>query len=104
MTKNKGEQPSDGHVHVSGQSNRPMSRPAHALTVEQLATELNADTLSGLAAAEAKVRLEQYGRNDLGEEGGVQPFKIVIAQIANAMTLVTVPILPPREVDILIRG
>jgi magnesium-transporting ATPase (P-type) len=88
-TSNDG-QPSGGHV--SGQSNTPTSRPAHALTYEQLANELNADVLSGLTANEAKTRLEQYGRNDLGEEEGVQPLKIVIAQIANAMTLVTVPI------------
>ncbi|EAQ91854.1 hypothetical protein CHGG_00089 [Chaetomium globosum CBS 148.51] len=81
-------QPSGGHV--SGQSNNPTSRPAHALTYEQLASELNADVLSGLTASEAKARLEQYGRNDLGEEEGVQPLKIIIAQIANAMTLVLI--------------
>jgi Na+-exporting ATPase len=88
-------QPSGGHV--SGQSNNPTSRPAHALTYEQLASELNADVLSGLTASEAKARLEQYGRNDLGEEEGVQPLKIIIAQIANAMTLVTVPISSIQE-------
>lgn len=76
-------------AHVSGQSNRPLSRPAHALTHEQLAAELQADGLSGLSVQEAKARLEQYGSNDLGEEQGVQPLKIVIAQVANAMTLVT---------------
>lgn len=78
-------------AHVSGQSNRPLSRPAHALSHEQLAAELDADVLSGLTAHEAKVRLEQYGRNDLGEDEGVQPLKIVIAQIANAMTMVVLP-------------
>jgi magnesium-transporting ATPase (P-type) len=82
--------------HVSGQSNRPLSRPAHALTHEQLAAELDADILSGLTPQEAKVRLEQYGSNDLGEEEGVQPLKIIVAQIANAMTLVTVPICRPN--------
>ncbi|KAL2263952.1 hypothetical protein VTK26DRAFT_4139 [Humicola hyalothermophila] len=76
--------------HVSGQSNRPLSRPAHALTHEQVAAELDADILSGLTTHEAKVRLEQYGRNDLGEDEGVQPLKIVIAQIANAMTMVLI--------------
>ncbi|KAK4233809.1 hypothetical protein C8A03DRAFT_38457 [Achaetomium macrosporum] len=75
---------------VSGQSNRPLSRPAHALTYEQLAAELDVDVLCGLTADEAKVRLQQYGRNDLGEEEGVQPLKIVVAQIANAMTLVLI--------------
>lgn len=76
--------------HTSGQSNKPLSRPAHALTFQQLAQELNADILSGLTAQEAKARLEQYGKNDLGEEEGVQPLKIVVAQIANAMTMVLI--------------
>ncbi|KAK4118942.1 potassium/sodium eff [Parathielavia appendiculata] len=88
MAKSGSKEPSGGHV--SGQSNRPLSRPAHALTHEQLAAELDADILSGLTAHEAKTRLEQYGRNDLGEEEGVQPFKIIVAQIANAMTLVLI--------------
>jgi magnesium-transporting ATPase (P-type) len=79
---------------VSGQSNRPLSRPAHALSHEQVAAELEVDVLSGLTAEEAKARLEKYGRNDLGEEEGVQPLKIVVAQIANAMTLVMPSINP----------
>lgn len=78
--------------HVSGQSNKRLSRPAHALTYQQLAEELNADPLNGLSADEAKKRLEEFGKNDLGEAEGVQPLKIVIAQVANAMTLVGVSI------------
>ncbi|KAL2194237.1 hypothetical protein P885DRAFT_43374 [Corynascus similis CBS 632.67] len=88
MAKKQGVQPPGGHV--SGQSNRPLSRPAHALTYDQVAAELDADILSGLSANDVKVRLEQYGKNDLGEEEGVQPLKIVIAQIANAMTMVLI--------------
>ncbi|KAK4244438.1 hypothetical protein C7999DRAFT_35217 [Corynascus novoguineensis] len=88
MAKKQGMQPPGGHV--SGQSNWPLSRPAHALTYDQVAAELDADILSGLSANEVKVRLEQYGKNDLGEEEGVQPLKIVIAQIANAMTMVLI--------------
>ncbi|KAL2142502.1 hypothetical protein VTI28DRAFT_1104 [Corynascus sepedonium] len=88
MAKKQGVQPPGGHV--SGQSNRPLSRPAHALAYDQVAAELDADILSGLSANEVKVRLEQYGKNDLGEEEGVQPLKIVIAQIANAMTMVLI--------------
>lgn len=78
--------------HVSGQSNKRLSRPAHALTHQQLAEELNADSLNGLSADEAKKRLEEFGKNELGEGEGVQPLKIVIAQVANAMTLVGVSI------------
>lgn len=78
--------------HVSGQSNKPLSRPAHALSYQKLADELNADPLNGLSVDDAKRRLEEFGNNDLGEAEGVQPLKIVIAQIANAMTLVGVSI------------
>lgn len=78
--------------HVSGQSNKSLSRPAHALTCQELAEELNADPLNGLSADDAKRRLEEFGKNDLGEAEGVQPLKIVMAQIANAMTLVGVSI------------
>ncbi|KAK3935177.1 sodium transport ATPase [Diplogelasinospora grovesii] len=88
MANKDKEKASDAHV--SGQANRPMSRPAHALTHEQVAQELGADILTGLSKEEATRRLEEYGRNDLGEADGVQPFKIIIAQIANAMTLVLI--------------
>lgn len=74
--------------HVSGQANKPMRRPAHALTIEQTVEELKANTDDGLTTADAKTRLEEYGRNHFGEEKGVQPLKILLAQIANAMTLV----------------
>ncbi|KAA8634917.1 hypothetical protein SMACR_07599 [Sordaria macrospora] len=79
-----------GDNHVSGQSNRPLTRPAHALTHQDLAQEIGADPLSGLTLDEAKRRLEQYGKNELGEAEGVQPIKIILAQIANAMTLVLI--------------
>lgn len=81
--------------HVSGQSNKPLSRPAHALTYQKLAEELSADPLNGLSVDDAKRRLEEFGNNDLGEAEGVQPIKIIIAQIANAMTLVGVSISRP---------
>ncbi|KAJ0142996.1 hypothetical protein CTA2_1340, partial [Colletotrichum tanaceti] len=73
--------------HVSGQANRPISRPAHALTVEQVVQELRANPDDGLTPDDAKARLDEYGRNEFGEEAGVQPLKIFVGQIANAMTL-----------------
>tara|TARA_R110002060_G_scaffold35566_5_gene46474 strand:+ start:648 stop:1016 length:369 start_codon:yes stop_codon:yes gene_type:complete len=76
----------DGHV--SGQSNKPMSLPAHSLTAEALVEELKVDTENGLTSAEAKTRLDEYGLNKLDEGPGVQPVKILIRQIANAMILV----------------
>ncbi|RDA87094.1 hypothetical protein CP532_0173 [Ophiocordyceps camponoti-leonardi (nom. inval.)] len=80
----------DVSQHVSGQANKPMTAPAHALHVAQVVQELNTNTEIGLSADEAKNRLEQYGRNEFGEQKGVQPLKIFIGQIANALTLVLI--------------
>ncbi|KAF1953757.1 sodium P-type ATPase-like protein [Byssothecium circinans] len=76
--------------HVSGQSNCPLSLPAHSLSIEKVVDELKTETWSGLDDAEAKRRLDDYGRNELGNVQGVSVFKIVIAQIANAMTMVLI--------------
>ncbi|KAI0514368.1 potassium/sodium efflux P-type ATPase [Xylaria bambusicola] len=76
--------------HVSGQSNKPMSRPAHALSYEQVIHELDSDPINGLSSEAAKQRLEELGQNALGDSEGVSPLKIIIAQIANAMTLVLI--------------
>jgi len=65
-----------------------MSKPAHALERHAIVEELNADSEDGLAVAEAKSRLEFYGRNELDDGPGVQPFKILLRQVANAMMLV----------------
>jgi potassium/sodium efflux P-type ATPase len=82
------KRPAEGHV--SGQSNEPMSLPAHSLTVSEVATQLNANVDSGLSDAEGKARLEKFGQNDLGDAKGVSPVRILIAQVANAMTLVLI--------------
>ena len=75
--------------HVSGQSNKPLSRPAHALPAAGVVEELKSNPEVGLTAAEAAQRLSEYGPNDLGEEEGVKPIKIFIAQVCNCMTLVS---------------
>ncbi|KAM0352532.1 hypothetical protein ACHAPU_002201 [Fusarium lateritium] len=75
---------------VSGQSNIPLSRPAHALTADEVVQELRTAPSAGLTAADASQRLVDYGTNDLGEEEGVKPIKIFIAQIFNCMTLVLI--------------
>ncbi|KAJ4260454.1 hypothetical protein NW762_007194 [Fusarium torreyae] len=80
----------DMENHVSGQSNKPLSRPAHALPADTVVQELKTNPPTGLAAAEASQRLTEYGTNDLGEEEGVKPIKIFIAQICNCMTLVLI--------------
>jgi hypothetical protein len=74
---------------LPGSGNKPLSRPAHALTFEAVLGELQGDTNAGLTPTDAKERLQTYGSNDLGEGAGVQPAKILLRQVANAMTLVT---------------
>ncbi|GJC78905.1 calcium-transporting ATPase 3 [Colletotrichum liriopes] len=74
--------------HVSGQSNKPLSRPPHALEVSQVIKELQVNTIQGLDTEEATRRLTELGRNELQQQKGVQPLKIFFEQIFNAMTLV----------------
>lgn len=75
--------------HVSGQANKPLSLPPHALHYRAVAEELGANVEDGLSEAEAKSRLEEYGRNELDDGPGVQPVKILVRQVANAMMLVS---------------
>lgn len=89
MGQEKDAQQEQLQNHVSGQSNKPMSAPAHALSIDDVLSELKADVEVGLSPDEAKRRLEEHGRNEFGEQEGVQPLKILIGQIANALTLVS---------------
>ncbi|KAF5867412.1 putative sodium p-type atpase protein [Botrytis fragariae] len=75
---------------VSGQSNKPLSKPAHALEYVQVAHELEANLEDGLTEVEAARRLELYGKNELDEGPGVQPVQILIHQICNAMILILI--------------
>lgn len=93
MGKKKVNVPHEGHI--SGQSNEPLSLPAHALTYQQVEEELNTNTLNGLSPEEAASRLTEFGKNDMGDAEGIQPLRIIVAQVANAMTMVTPP--PPSS-------
>jgi Na+-exporting ATPase len=84
----KGTTPLEGHV--SGQANKPLTLPAHSLTLAQVVDELSTETWSGLDDMEAKRRLDNYGPNELGEAEGVSVVTILIAQVANAMTLILI--------------
>ncbi|KAL0937062.1 sodium p-type [Colletotrichum truncatum] len=75
---------------VSGQANEPLTRPAHALTFEEVAQELETDATRGLSTEEATSRTTRYGPNALEEDKGVQPIQILIAQVANCMTLILI--------------
>lgn len=74
--------------HVSGQANKPLSKPAHALSYVTLIREIQANSQDGLTSSEARLRLDDHGRNELGDQGGVSIIKILVRQIANAMMLV----------------
>jgi P-type Na+/K+ transporter len=84
----KGKKKDGDTPHISGQANEPLSGLPHTLTIEQAAKEICANLEDGLTSAEAKIRLEKYGPNELDDGPGVQPVKILIRQVANAMTLV----------------
>ncbi|KAK6584732.1 hypothetical protein PZA11_002956 [Diplocarpon coronariae] len=88
MTNEKGPQAEERHV--SGQANKPLSQPPHALPVDAFVAELSVDSENGLTSEEAKRRLEEYGLNQLDDGPGVQPVKILIRQIANAMILILI--------------
>lgn len=92
-----GKKQSSLEGHKSGQANDPLSKPAHALSWKQVVEEVKCNAEDGLTTAEAKSRHEKYGNNDLGDDGGVSPAKILLRQVANAMTLVSLlPSLPIR--------
>ena len=76
--------------HVSGQSNIPLPQPAHALDRDTVTKELQADSKNGLSPEFAATRLQELGRNELDDGPGVQPFKILLRQVANAMMLVLI--------------
>lgn len=76
--------------HRSGSSNKELTNVAHALELNDLVRQLEADTENGLTKADAASRVQQYGRNELDDGPGVQPIKILISQVANAMMLVLI--------------
>ena len=75
--------------HVSGQSNKPISKPPHCLSFDDTLKELGGSGLDGLSEGEAAKRLEEFGKNELDNGPGVNPTKILARQVANAMMLVS---------------
>ena len=72
----------------SDKATQALSKPAHSLDAQDVIEELSVDALQGLSQENAKTRLEKYGTNELEGGAGVQPFKILLRQISNAMMLV----------------
>jgi hypothetical protein len=80
-----GKQKEEGMVQYDGEA------PPHAVPFEQVLEKLSVDHNNGLSIDEAKARMAKYGPNQLDEGPGVQPFRILVHQVANALTLVSRP-------------
>lgn len=61
-----------------------------SLSNEEVLSKLGTDETKGLTSAEAKVRLEKFGPNTLGEEKKVPLWKRFLAQFADAMVVILI--------------
>jgi Ca2+-transporting ATPase len=61
----------------------------HTLSAEETLAQLRSST-RGLSAGEAEQRLAQVGRNELVDEGGVSPWKIIWGQLTSIMVVVLI--------------
>ncbi|KAI0093721.1 sodium transport ATPase [Irpex rosettiformis] len=67
-----------------------LANNVHWLDVNAVVRELKTTRPDGLQDDEASRRLEEYGENSLIGEGGVSATKVLVRQMANALTLVLV--------------
>ncbi|KAK0646882.1 sodium transport ATPase 5 [Cercophora newfieldiana] len=67
-----------------------LSRPAHALTIDQIIEEIKTCPINGLLEDEARERLERFGRNEFQSSKGVSAAEVLVRQLVNPMTLVLV--------------
>lgn len=67
-----------------------LAAPAHTVPFEDILLNLNVDQESGLSSDEANTRKNTHGPNQLDEGPGVQPWRILVHQVANALTLVLI--------------
>ncbi|KAF9052377.1 potassium/sodium eff [Hymenopellis radicata] len=61
---------------------------AHTHTVDEIATSMGTSKTDGLSKNEAHRRLEQHGENLLKGRAGVSAWRVLVGQLANALTLV----------------
>ncbi|EJD35955.1 putative sarcoplasmic/endoplasmic reticulum calcium ATPase [Auricularia subglabra TFB-10046 SS5] len=66
------------------------SQPPHMLSGDDVVRELDTDGDHGLSEEESRKRFLQYGKNELDGSGGVQAWRVLLKQVANAMTIVLV--------------
>ncbi|RIK46890.1 MAG: ATPase, partial [Chloroflexi bacterium] len=63
--------------------------PWHTLSAEETLAQLQSSA-RGLSADEAQQRLAQVGRNELVDQGGVSPWKILWGQLTSIMVVVLI--------------
>lgn len=80
MGKKKNEQPPQ----------YDLGGPAHTQSFKDVLQKLSVNQESGLSDDEVNKRRDLYGPNQLDEGPGVQPFRILVHQVANALTLVLI--------------
>jgi P-type Na+/K+ transporter len=73
---------------MAEQTSISLNEPAYCLQVEEVARLLETDLERGLSKQEAKRRHEISGDNVLAGVGGVSIWKVLVRQVANALTLV----------------
>ncbi|GIK41854.1 MAG: ATPase [Chloroflexota bacterium] len=62
----------------------------YQLHLDEVLQQLNTDAITGLTQAEVSRRLEQYGPNALIEQGLKSPWKILLEQLTNVMTIILI--------------
>ncbi|KAI9144876.1 hypothetical protein BKA69DRAFT_1108812 [Paraphysoderma sedebokerense] len=62
----------------------------HTLSAQDTVVQLKTDIDDGLSKSDVASRLSQYGSNEIKGQGGVSPWRVFIAQLANAMTFVLI--------------
>jgi len=87
---------------VSDKDNPQTTPLAHAMPIEEIQAQLQTNLEDGLSSSQVASRAEKYGRNELDDGPGVQPLKILVHQVANAMILVMRSTIPCQRVSRLI--
>ncbi|KAL1917972.1 uncharacterized protein VTP21DRAFT_3238 [Calcarisporiella thermophila] len=74
---------------VSNNNKKPTT-PYHTWDINRIVENLNVNLEDGLSTEEAQCRLEKYGYNELKGQGGVKWYKVLLRQVANALSIVLV--------------